>query len=128
MLQALFLVAAGAALGGAARFVITHSSSEIAQHHGFPYGTLAVNVLGSFLVGYVLTWSADHTHDRWRLLAATGFCGGFTTFSAFAFESMAYLREGRMTSLLVNIALNNVLSFAALLIGTRLHQNSRVLS
>src|SRR5687767_10186517 len=84
MLQSILLVAAGASIGAVARFLFTHFSSEISHHHGFPYGTLLVNILGSFLVGYILSWSADHGHDRWRLLAATGFCGGFTTFSAFA--------------------------------------------
>ncbi len=124
MLQSILLVVAGASLGAAARFLITHFSSELSRHHGFPYGTLVVNVIGSFLVGYVLTWSADHEHDRWRLLAATGFCGGFTTFSAFAYETMAYYREARVMQMGLNIILNNALSFAALLLGVRLHQNS----
>src|SRR5206468_2566307 len=109
-------------VGAAARFLITHYFSEASQHHGFPIGTLIVNVFGSFVVGYVLTWSADHTHDRWRLLAATGFCGGFTTFSAFAFESMAMWHEGRAVLLLANVALNNLLSFAALLAGIVSHR------
>jgi len=128
MLEAIALVMLGASFGAAARFLTTHYTSEITQHHGFPYGTLIVNIIGSLLVGYILTWSADHTHDRWRLLMATGFCGGFTTFSAFADESMAYLREGRMLVMLVNVVLNNAVSFAALLAGVKLHQNGRVLS
>lgn len=123
MLQSILLVAAGASVGAAARFLITHLSSEMSRHHGFPYGTLAVNVIGSFLAGYVLTWSADHSHDRWRLLAATGFCGGFTTFSAFAFETMAYWRDARVVQMALNIVLNNALAFAALVAGIRAHQN-----
>ena len=67
----------GGAFGSAARYLATHISSDLSKHHGFPFGTLLVNVVGSMAVGYVLTWSADHAHDRWRLLAATGFCGGF---------------------------------------------------
>ena len=66
MLQALLLVMLGGAVGSGARYLITHFSSRISHGHGFPYGTLAVNVIGSFIVGYVLTWSADHTHDRWH--------------------------------------------------------------
>lgn len=124
MLEAIGLVMLGASFGAAARFLITHFSFEASHNHGFPYGTLIVNVLGSLLVGYVLTWSADHTHDRWRLLAATGFCGGFTTFSAFAYETMAYLHTGQYLPLLMNVALNNVASFAALIFGIRLHQLS----
>lgn len=125
MLQAILLVGVGASIGAVARFLLTHLSSELSHHHGFPYGTLAANVLGCFLVGYVLTGSADPEHNRWRLLAATGFCGGFTTFSAFAFESMAYLREERVLLMVANVMLNNALSFAALVYGIQLHQNSK---
>ena len=125
MLEAIALVMIGAAAGGAARFLVTHFSSDLSHHHGFPYGTLIVNVIGSLLVGYVLTWVADHDHDRWRLLAATGFCGGFTTFSAFTFETMAYFREGRLTAMAANMVLNNVLACVALLAGVWLHQNSK---
>lgn len=123
MLQALGLVMFGAAFGAAARFLVTHFSSEISYHHGFPYGTLIVNVVGSLIVGYVLTWSSDHEHDTWRLLAATGFCGGFTTFSAFSYESMAYLREGQVSMMLINIVLNNCGAFLALLAGVKLHHS-----
>ena len=123
MLQTLLLVMLGGALGAAARYLVTHFSSEVSHHHGFPYGTLAVNVIGSFLVGFVLTWTADHSHDRWRLLAATGFCGGFTTFSAFAYESMQYWHGGQMLLLALNVGLNNFLSFLALLCGVWAHNS-----
>lgn len=125
MLEAITLVMVGAAAGGVARFLVTHFSSDWSQHHGFPYGTLIVNVAGCFLVGYVLTWVADHQHDRWRLLAATGFCGGFTTFSAFAFETMTYYRDGRFMMMALNIGLNNVLGMLALVCGVWMHQNSK---
>ena len=114
----------GAIFGAILRFVITHYSSELSHHHGFPYGTLLVNVLGSLLVGYVLTWSADHEHDYWRLFAATGFCGAFTTFSAFAYESVAYWHEGRIGAFLVNLLLNNVLCVLAVALGIRLHNGT----
>ena len=111
----------GAIFGAILRFLITHYSSELSHHHGFPYGTLLVNVLGSLLVGYVLTWSADHEHDYWRLFAATGFCGAFTTFSAFAYESVVYWHEGRIGAFLVNLLLNNFLCVLAVALGIRLH-------
>jgi CrcB protein len=123
MLYAILLVMVGAAAGGAARFLVTHFTSDLSHHSGFPYGTLIVIVVGSLLVGYVLTWVADHEHDRWRLLAATGFCGGFTTFSAFAFETMVYFRDGRLAIMAANVVLNNVLACVALLAGIWLHQN-----
>jgi CrcB protein len=111
----------GAIFGAMLRFLITHYSSELSHHHGFPYGTLLVNVLGSLLVGYVLTWSADHEHDYWRLFAATGFCGAFTTFSAFAYESVVYWHEGRVGAFLINLLLNNFLCVLAVMLGIRLH-------
>jgi CrcB protein len=125
MLEAILLVMLGAAAGGAARFLITNFTSEVSHHHGFPYGTLVVNIIGSLVAGYVLTWVADHEHDRMRLLMATGFCGGFTTFSAFTYETMAYFREGRFGVMAANVVLNNVLACGALLFGIWLHQNPK---
>jgi fluoride exporter len=121
MFQNLLYVALGAIVGALARFLVTHFSSEMSHHHGFPYGTLIVNVLGCFIVGYVLTWTANHGQDHWRLLAATGFCGAFTTFSAFAYESLAYWHEGRWAIFILNIMLNNVLCLLAVTLGIRLH-------
>ena len=124
MFEAILLVMLGGAFGSAVRYLVTHLSSDLSEHHGFPVGTLVVNVLGSLAVGYILTWSADHTHDRWRLLAATGFCGGFTTFSTFSYETMAYWHSGRLLLLALNLALNNTLSLCAVMVGIRLHNSN----
>ena len=121
MVQTLFVLAVGAILGAFSRFFFTHISTQLSQHYGFPYGTLAVNVLGSLMVGFVLSSTSDRfMDDRWRLFLATGFCGAFTTFSAFAFESTSYLREGRASMFLLNFALNNILSMLAVFGGIRL--------
>lgn len=104
--------------GGILRFGVTHFSSSVSHHHGFPYGTLAVNIIGSFIAGYVLSAVADH---RLRLLLATGFCGALTTFSAFAFESTIYWRDGRTGMMLLNIAINNLGSIAAIFAGVSAH-------
>ena len=117
----ILLISIGAVLGALARFSVTTLSSRLSHHHGFPYGTLTVNVVGSFIVGYVLTWTADHTQDHWRLLAATGFCGAFTTFSAFAYETLAYWHEGRMGAFFLNFGFNNILCLAAVGLGIWAH-------
>jgi CrcB protein len=122
MLNDILIVAAEAIVGAVARFLITHISSELSQHHSFPYGTLVVNVVGCVIVGYVLTWTANHEPDRWRLLMATGFCGALTTFSAFAYEIMAYWHEGQIGAFMLNILPNNVLSLGAVLVGIKLHR------
>ena len=124
MLESILYVSLGAVVGAIARFLTTHYSSELTHAQGFPYGTLIVNVVGCFIVGYVLTWTADHEHDRWRLLMATGFCGAFTTFSAFAYESMAYWHKGRMGHFLLNLMLTNVLCMVSVVLGIKLHSSN----
>jgi CrcB protein len=118
MLQNLFAISAGAIFGALARFAITHFSSELSHHHGFPYGTLIVNVIGSFLAGFVLVFTHRNAHDDViRLALVTGFCGAFTTFSAFAYESVDYLWQGAAFPLVVNVVANNVLSLGAAGLG-----------
>jgi fluoride exporter len=120
MAQNIAYLAIGAVLGGITRYLITHASSEVSHHAGFPIGTLLVNVIGSFVVGYVLATPSDRLHDPWRIMAATGFCGAFTTFSAFAYESMAYWHAGRIGWFAINVLGNNVLALLAVVAGMTL--------
>lgn len=125
MLQNLLALCIGAVFGAVARFTITHFSSEMSHHHGFPYGTLIVNVVGSFLAGFVLAYTDRNAHsDLIRIALVTGFCGAFTTFSAFAFESVDYLRTGAAVPLLVNVVTNNVFALSAAFAGIVLAQRS----
>jgi len=119
--QTLILLAVGAILGVYCRYFATHLSSRLSHHHGFPYGTLAVNVVASLILGFVLSWVATRvSDDRWRLFLATGFCGTLSTFSTFAFECAVYLKDGRPGFFLLNLALNNALSMAAIFAGAYL--------
>jgi CrcB protein len=85
----------------------------------FPYGTLFINVLGSLIVGFFIIWSTERVlvDPRWRLLVVVGFCGSFTTFSGYAFETMAYFDRGQWGLMLANVLSNNLLCLGAALAG-----------
>jgi len=89
----------------------------------FPYGTLLINVVGSFIVGFFIIWTTERVliDPRWRLVVVIGFCGSFTTFSSYAFETMAYFEQGQWGLLAVNILSNNLLclgtAFAGMALG-----------
>jgi len=85
----------------------------------FPYGTLGINVLGSFVLGFFLVWTSERVlvDPRWRLLIAVGFCGGYTTFSSYAYETMAFFEQGQWTLMAANFVANNVLACGAVVAG-----------
>jgi CrcB protein len=85
----------------------------------FPYGTLIINILGSFIVGLFVIWTTERVlmDPRWRLLVVIGFCGSFTTFSSYAFETVSYFEQGRWGLMLVNICANNLLCLGGALAG-----------
>jgi len=85
----------------------------------FPYGTLSINVLGSFVLGFFLVWTSERVlvDPRWRLLIAVGFCGGYTTFSSYAYETMAFFEQGQWTLMAANFFANNVLACGAVVAG-----------
>ncbi len=109
------LVAAGAALGGVLRYGISGFTQKILPAN-FPYGTLAVNVLGTFLLGFIIFYFDVQglISPRLRLLLTIGFCGGFTTFSTFAFETAGLLRDSEYLLAFANMGLNLFLTLGAL--------------
>jgi CrcB protein len=125
----LWFIAAGGALGSVCRFLLT----GVVQRQlgtGFPYGTLVVNVTGSLLLGILLRYSLDTpgVSPEARALLATGFCGGYTTFSAFSYETMALLQAGdyrravgyAVASVVISLlAMYAGLEFARVLIAAR---------
>lgn len=115
------LVAVGAALGANARYWV---SARAADRFGvdFPYGTLIINASGSFAIGFLLaTLTAQAGVDpEARLLVATGFLGGYTTFSTFAWETAALLRRGTLLPTLANWLGSACLGVAAAALGVAL--------
>jgi CrcB protein len=88
----------------------------------FPYGTLLINVAGSVLVGFFVIWTTERVliDPRWRVLVVVGFCGSFTTFSSYAFETVAYFEHGQWLLMLANVLSNNLLCLGATLVGMAL--------
>ncbi len=114
-------VALGGILGACSRYAIARFAAKIGGT-AFPYGTLFINVSGSLLLGFFMIWSTERAviDPRWRLLVAIGFCGAFTTFSSYAFESFAYFEQGHWSLFAANVLGNNILCFAAVLVGAAL--------
>jgi CrcB protein len=85
----------------------------------FPYGTFVVNMSGSFLIGMVLTVMAERTHwdGNWRYLIPIGFIGGYTTFSAFEYETFRLFQDGQMLTAALNVALSVIVGFAGVWAG-----------
>lgn len=114
-------VSAGAVLGANLRYWMSRYAARLLGPV-FPFGTLAINVLGSFVLGFFLVWTTERVmvDPRWRLLVAVGFCGGYTTFSSYAYESISFLQQGQWTLLAVNVLGNNLLACLAVLAGMAL--------
>jgi len=117
-----FLVISVAAIVGAnLRFFLSRLA---AKEFGpvFPVGTLVINILGSFIVGFFVIWTSERVllDPRWRLLVVVGFCGSFTTFSSYAFETMAYFEQGQWGLMVANVLGNNLLCLGGALAGMAL--------
>jgi CrcB protein len=114
-------ISLGAIAGANARYALSRWAAR-ALTPAFPFGTLIINVTGSFLLGLFLAWTTERVlvDVRWRLLIAVGFCGGYTTFSSYAFETIAYFEQGQWLLLWTNVVANNLLSLAAVLGGVAL--------
>jgi CrcB protein len=114
-------ISVAAILGANLRYLLSRLA---AREFGpvFPYGTLIINILGSFIVGLFVVWTTERVlvDPRWRLLVVVGFCGSFTTFSSYAFESMSFFEQGQWGLMLANVVGNNLLCLAGALAGMAL--------
>jgi CrcB protein len=124
-MQRLLLVGAGGALGSILRYLLSGYVQELTRSIGFPYGTLAVNVLGCAVIGFL-----THLSEAWSLFDAesrafvfVGLLGGFTTFSTFGNESMNLLREGENLSALWYVGAHVVFGLGAVWLGRNLAQS-----
>lgn len=118
MIKSILIVALGSSLGGALRYIISELMKTYLGH-GFPWGTLAVNLLGclAFGVVFALFYKYDLISNPWYLLLTTGVCGGFTTFSAFAHESMQMLQGGNVGAFASYVAISVVVGMLLMAFG-----------
>jgi CrcB protein len=116
--RTIWAVAIGAALGGVSRYYV---ASALQQRLGvtFPWGTLAVNVSGSLLLGVFLRYAfaTPSMSVELRALLTTGFCGGYTTFSTYSYETAALLEDGQYSRAGLYATASVVLALAATFAG-----------
>src|SRR6266545_173470 len=121
-LKQIFIVAAGGAIGSIMRYKLGGFTLHHTQSWNFPLSTFSVNVIGCFTIG-ILAALVEH-HDLFspsiRLLLFTGLFGGFTTFSAFGYESVFLLRRGLLTVATGYVILSIVFGLAAVSAGMKL--------
>lgn len=119
--QDFLIISVGAIIGANARYLISRfAAKELGAI--FPYGTLFINIAGSMVVGFFMIWATERAFvdARWRLLIVVGFCGAFTTFSSYAFETMDYFQQGQWLLMWTNILTNNILCLLGALAGMAL--------
>jgi fluoride exporter len=114
----LFYVAIGSALGGVSRYLLGGLIQRLLDTT-FPAGTLFVNISGSLLLGAILRYAVDTPSltPEVRALLTIGFCGGYTTFSTFSYETVALLKDGEWTRACLYVAASVLLSLLGTFLG-----------
>lgn len=112
------LIACGAVLGVNARYLVSQWAAR-RWRSGFPYGTLIVNVTGSFILGWFLTWTTDRypVTDTTRLAVGAGFVGAYTTFSTLMYETSALSDDAAWLEAVLNLVLSLLLGLLAVRLG-----------
>jgi len=101
----LLLVGSGGFLGSVSRYLVGGWVYRLSGNHWFPYGTLAVNIIGCFVIGFVggITESKHFLADNIRLFLLVGLLGGFTTFSSFGYETILLAKSTQSSAAFINI-------------------------
>lgn len=115
----IFMVGMGGFAGSICRYLVSGLSHRLFDDPFFPYGTLAVNVLGCLFIGLLggLSETRQIFTPEIRALVLIGFLGGFTTFSTFGYEIFTVARDGQMASAMTNLMLHLILGFGSVWLG-----------
>jgi CrcB protein len=119
----LVLLAIGGAIGTIARYSLAKWLDETGWGKGFPLGTFVINITGSFILGVAATVIMERlppAHQNWYLLFGTGFCGGYTTFSTFEWETYRLVRDKSLAFALANIVGSVVVGFLGIVVAVAL--------
>lgn len=120
-LYQLLAIAAGGAVGAVLRFLMSNAVYRVTGND-FPYGTLVINIFGSFVLGmlFVLLLEKLVVSAEWRLGLTVGLIGAFTTFSTFSVETLLLIEEGQLLKAALNIVLSVALCLFAAWLGMSL--------
>lgn len=116
--RSFLLVGIGGFVGSVCRyFLAVFVARQLST--SFPFGTLSVNIIGCFLIGMIFALSerSATVSPEVRILLTTGFCGGFTTFSTFSYESIRLMQDGELLYVAANVVLSVVVGFASTYLG-----------
>lgn len=118
MIKSVLIVGIGSFIGGALRYLISTLFKQYCTQ-GFPWGTLLVNLMGCFIFGAIFALFSKYssTSHPWCLLLTTGLCGGFTTFSTFAYESVLMLQQGNLSGFISYVATSLIMGISLFALG-----------
>ena len=121
MFKTIFIVGTGGFFGSVARY-LTQVYVEKLFHTTFPLGTFIANMLGCFIIGTAFAFAekGNLMSPEWRIFLTVGFCGGFTTFSSFAYNNFSFLKDQTLWPFFLNIGLSVIVGIFAVYLGVLL--------
>ena len=120
-MQTILWISIGAVLGANLRYFVAQYVAKLVPT-SFPLGTLIINLSASLVLGFFLVWTSERVlvDPRWRLFVAVGFCGAYSTYSSYAFETLALFEAGQFSFAALNVVITIVTCFVAVVLGAAL--------